>query len=123
MGLYLNPSNEDFEESLNSKIYVDKSGIIAYSNEVISTKQKYICISRPRRFGKTMAAEMLTAYYCCGFDSSDMFANLKISRVPSYSKHLNKYNVIFLNMQEFLSESHNIKDMLEIIKDRVVNDI
>ncbi|MCL2323143.1 MAG: ATP-binding protein [Oscillospiraceae bacterium] len=123
MGIYLNPSNEDFEESLQSKIYVDKSGIIAYANEMIGTKQKYICISRPRRFGKTMAAEMLTAYYSCGSDSSDMFANLKIAKDPSYKKHLNKYNVIFLNMQDFLSESPCIEDMLKNIKDEIICDI
>jgi len=123
VGLYLNPSNEDFEESLNSKIYVDKSGIIAYSNEVISTKQKYICISRPRRFGKTMAAEMLTAYYSCGSDSGDLFANLKIASEPSYKKHLNKYNVIFLNMQEFLSNYHEVELMIKKITESINRDI
>jgi len=123
MGLYLNPSNEEFTISLGSEIYVDKSGILAYTNKVLYTEQRFICISRPRRFGKTMTANMLTAYYSLGSDSSDMFANLKIANAPSYKKHLNKYNVIFLNMQKFLSESSNIEDMLEIIKDRVVNDI
>lgn len=64
MGIYLNPGNIDFQQALNSKIYVDKSMLIEYANSVIYTEQKFICVSRPRRFGKSMAANMLTAYYC-----------------------------------------------------------
>lgn len=63
MGIYLNPGNIDFQQALNSKIYVDKSMLIEYENSVIYTEQKFICVSRPRRFGKSMAANMLTAYY------------------------------------------------------------
>ena len=55
MGIYLNPQGTDFEEALNSEIYVDKSGLIKYTNKVLRTKQKYICVSRPRRFGKSIA--------------------------------------------------------------------
>ena len=123
MGFYFNPSNRKFASSLRSEIYVDKSGIIANTNEVLDTEQKYICISRPRRFGKTMAANMLAAYYSRGCDSYEMFINLNIAKDPSFKENLNKYNVIFLNMQEFLSESSNIENMLEIIKDRVISDI
>ena len=123
MGIYLNPSNRRFSISLQSEIYVDKSGIIAYSNKVLYTQQRFICISRPRRFGKTMTADMLTAYYCCASDSNDMFSNLKIASDPSYKKHLNKYNVIFLNMQDFVSESSNIKEMLQNIKNEITDEI
>ena len=59
MGIYLNPDHEDFQQSLNSKIYVDKSELIAYTNSVLRTEQKYICVSRPRRFGKSMSAYLL----------------------------------------------------------------
>lgn len=69
MGIYLNPENVDFQEVLNSKIYIDKSELIQYTNSVLRTTQKYICVSRPRRFGKSMAANMLTAYYSRGCDS------------------------------------------------------
>jgi hypothetical protein len=86
VGICLNPSNEGFERSLRSEIYVDKSGIIAYTNKVLYTQQSYVCISRPRRFGKTMAADMLSAYYGCGFDSNDMFSNLKIAKEPSFKQ-------------------------------------
>lgn len=54
MGIYLNPGSGKFEEALNSEIYVDKSGLIAYTNKVFGTKQKYVCVSRPRRFGKSI---------------------------------------------------------------------
>ncbi|MDE6021133.1 MAG: AAA family ATPase, partial [Ruminococcus sp.] len=63
MGIYLNPDNVSFQEALNSEIYIDKSRLIQYTNKVLKTKQKYISVSRPRRFGKSMAADMLTAYY------------------------------------------------------------
>ena len=96
MGIYLNPDNEDFQQSLNSKIYVDKSELIAYTNGILRTEQKYICVSRPRRFGKSMAANMLTAYYSRGCDSREMFSDLKIAHDKSFEKHLNKYNVIHL---------------------------
>ena len=105
MGIYLNPDNEDFQQSLNSKIYVDKSELIAYTNGILRTEQKYICVSRPRRFGKSMTANMLTAYYSRGCDSGKMFSDLKISQDKSFEKHLNKYNVIRLNMQIFLSQT------------------
>lgn len=69
MGIYLNPGNEPFKESVQSPIYMDKSGLISYINNVFGTKQKFICVSRPRRFGKSMAAEMLSAYYDKGCSS------------------------------------------------------
>ena len=80
MGSYLNPTNKGFRESLASEIYVDKSGLIAYTNQQIGTEQKFICVSRPRRFGKSMAAKMLTAYYCRTCDSQALFQNLKIAQ-------------------------------------------
>ena len=83
MGIYLNPENVDFQEVLNSKIYVDKSELIQYTNSVLRTTQKYICVSRPRRFGKSMAANMLTAYYSRGCNSRELFQGLKIATHPA----------------------------------------
>ena len=91
MGILLNPGNTEFQESLNSKIYVDKTMLIDYTNSVLRTAQKYICVSRPRRFGKSMAANMLTAYYSKGCDSRELFSNYKIAQTDSFEKHLNKY--------------------------------
>ena len=105
MGIYLNPGNKGFWESIRSEIYVDKTGLIACVNKLINTEQKYICVSRPRRFGKSMALKMLAAYYSCGCDSADLFRGFKIEKEESFREHLNQYEVIFLNMQQFLIEA------------------
>ncbi len=116
MGIYLNPGNEKFVEALNSQIYVDKTGLLAYTNSVLHTSQKYICVSRPRRFGKSMAANMLVAYYSRGCASGELFENLKASQLPSFEKHLNQYDTIFLNMQDFLSQSRDMNAMLDLLR-------
>ena len=77
--------------------------------EVICTEQKYICVSRPRRFGKSMAANMLAAYYDRSENTEDLFQNLAISREKSYEENLNQYDVIKINMQEFLSMAGTIE--------------
>lgn len=123
MGIYLNPSNVDFQEVINSEIYVDKSELIAYTNNVLRTSQKYICVSRPRRFGKSMAANMLTAYYGRGCDSREMFSHLKISQAPTFEKHLNQYNVIHINTVDFLSESDTIDEMIQFIKEDLIDEL
>ncbi len=123
MGKYLNPGNQGFRKTLNSEIYVDKTGLIAYTNKVVDTRQQYICVSRPRRFGKSMAAEMLAAYYGRECDSKEQFQNLIIAKEESFEKYLNQYDVIFLNMQEFLSRSRNIEDMLERIRKLIMQDL
>lgn len=84
MGFYVNPKNRGFWESIRSKIYVDKTGLISCTNEYINTEQKFICVSRPRRFGKSMALKMLAAYYSRGCDSADLFAGLQIEREETY---------------------------------------
>lgn len=105
MGIYLNPGNEGFRKAIRSEIYVDKTGLIAYTNKYLDTEQQYICVSRPRRFGKSMALKMLAAYYGCGSDSADLFKGYKIEEEDSYKEYMNKYDVIFLNMQQFLIEA------------------
>lgn len=92
MGIYLNPGNKGFRESIQSAIYVDKTELIDKLNAVLDTRQKYVCISRPRRFGKSMAADMLAAYYDRGTDSNELFEKYKIAKSSSYKKHLNKYD-------------------------------
>lgn len=99
MGRFLNPENSAFQVALNSEIYVDKTGLLGYTNKVMNTLQGYICNSRPRRFGKSMTANMLTAYYSKGCDSEKMFSNLEISKNPDFKKHLNQYDVIHLDIQ------------------------
>ena len=76
MGRFVNPDNSAFQVALNSEIYVDKTGLIAYTNKVMNTKQALICNSRPRRFGKSITADMLTAYYSKGCDSRKYMQNM-----------------------------------------------
>ena len=123
MGSYLNPGNKGFRESLNSEIYVDKSALIEKTNSVLDTRQKFVCVSRPRRFGKSMAADMLAAYYERGEDASVLFDHLKVHNFPSYRKHLNQYDVIKVNMQEFLSMSPYINDMLKQLQNYLIFDM
>lgn len=120
MGNYFNPGNEKFYEAVNSEIYIDKTGLIKYTNSVVATMQKYICISRPRRFGKSTAANMLAAYYSRGCDSKELFAGFEIDKSQNFSKYLNRYNTIFLNMQEFLSQSRNMEEMIDLIRQSVL---
>ena len=120
MGSYLNVGNGNFERAVNSEIYVDKTGLIEYTNKVLNTMECNICVSRPRRFGKSMAANMLAAYYSRGCDSRKLFAPYKITKSESFEKYLNKYDVIFLNIQEFLSQSSNIQETLSLLRRSVL---
>lgn len=123
MGIYLNPGNLKFKRSVNSEIYVDKTELIQYTNKVIGTEQCYICMSRPRRFGKSMTANMLAAYYGRNEDSRELFSDFAIAQDPSFPMHLNQYEVLFLNMQEFLSRSDSVQEMLEQIRASVLWDL
>ena len=123
MGIYLNPGNNKFREASNSEIYIDKTMLISVTNKMMNTLKKNICISRPRRFGKSMAANMLAAYYGRDCDSKDLFKNFKISSDESFETHLNKYDVVFLNMQEFLSRTQSMQDMISFLKKSVLWDL
>ncbi len=123
MGSYLNPGNKGFQESLNSAIYVDKTGFIEKMNAVLNTRQKFICVSRPRRFGKSMTADMLSAYYGRSEDSADLFDDLIISRTETYRKYLNQYDVVKINMQEFLSATNHMDEMLSMLSRYLIFDL
>jgi len=103
MGNYINIGNAGFQSSRNDE-YVDKSGLISIVSGTLFTKRRFSCVSRCRRFGKSMAAEMLCAYYDHSCDSRSLFADLEIASDPSFEKHLNKYPVIYLDMTNFVSE-------------------
>ncbi|HEZ7990588.1 MAG TPA: AAA family ATPase [Ruminococcus sp.] len=117
MGIYVNPDNANFQQCLQQDIYVDKSMIIECINKYIDTEDRFINISMPLRFDKSMTANMLTAYYSRGCDSREMFSNLKIAKSASFEKHLNKYNVIHINMVNFLSESKDMNELIDFVSD------
>lgn len=122
MGFYLNPGNKGFWESIRSKIYVDKTNLIACINSLVNTKEKCICVSRPRRFGKSMTLEMLAAYYSRGCDSADLFRGFQIENNNTFREHLNRYDVLFLNIQQFLSRA-GIHDMTEYLQRAVMKEL
>ncbi len=123
MGIYLNPGCDKFKISLSSQIYVDKSKLINHLNLIVGTEQRFVCVSRPRRFGKSMAANMIAAYYQQGINTKDLFQDLNIAKSVSFKKHLNQYNVIFLNMQEFFSRTHNIERMEQLLEKGLLKDL
>lgn len=102
MGIYLNPGNSGFEKIIQ-RDYQDKTGLISLINQRINSMGNLVCISRPRRFGKSFAAKMLCAYYDCSCDSHALFEKYEISRDASYERHINQYNVIYLDIAAFLS--------------------
>ena len=111
MGIYLNPGNENFKEITSAPVYVDKTMMIREINRMMDEGNKYICVSRPRRFGKTFASNMLNAYFSKGCDSKDLFATYKIAKEPCFEERLNKVNVIKLDMN---SEYQNTMDKTKI---------
>ena len=109
MGIYVNPGNTKFIKKLNSKIYVDKSLMINELNELIETDDGFVCMSRARRFGKTMMTNLMSAYYSKNCDSREIFENLKLSKQEGWDMYLNSINVIQIDLQGFYSI---IKDAL-----------
>lgn len=123
MGRFLNPDYSAFETALNSEIYIDKTGLLAYTNKVINTKQAFICNSRPRRFGKSVTADMLTAYYSKGCDSADIFADYEISHAGDFRQHLNKYDVIHLDIQWCLAPAKGVAGVVSYIEKSVIAEL
>ncbi len=102
MGVYINVGNEGFRSSRKWE-YIDKTGLIAVVNDTLFSEWRFSCVTRCRRFGKSMAAKMLCAYYDHSCDSRSLFADLEIANRPSFEEHLNKYPVIFLDISDFVT--------------------
>lgn len=129
MGMYVNTGNKRFQGALDSEIYVDKTGLISFLNNCIGTEKRYIAVCRARRFGKSMAANMIQAYYCHTCDSSEMFAPYEIAQPDKegenkcYLKHLNKYNVLMLDIGSFVSNASLIgKDPIQYMSEVVTRE-
>lgn len=114
MGKYLNVGNAGFE-AVRKGIYVDKTGMISFINRSLGTTDKLICVSRPRRFGKSFAAKMLCAYYDKSCDSKSLFEGLEIAKDESFENYLNRYDVIFLDITEFTSDAFIRNDTQNIV--------
>ncbi|MCD8201124.1 MAG: AAA family ATPase [Clostridia bacterium] len=126
MGTYFNLGNGRFQDCLDRKIFVDKSGIIEYTNECISEKEKYLCVTRPRRFGKSTTANMLVAYYSRGCDSHSQFDGLAISKSEGYADFLNTFNLIRIDMSRLLGDwgpRYTIAEILDNLKHLVISEL
>lgn len=122
MGDYLNVGNAGFSAAIKG-IYVDKTELIAFMNRTLGTKDKLTCVSRPRRFGKSYAAQMLCAYYDKSCDSQSLFSDYKIAEDETYRTHLNKYDVIYLDITWFISITKNIKKVVSSLEEKVVEEL
>ena len=109
MGTYVNPGNKGFCIARRGE-YVDKTGLISLVNEAINSPRRLICVSRPRRFGKSYAAEMLCAYYSRGCDSRSLFEDLVIASHPTFEENLNTHNVIRLDMTDIMHQAGDGED-------------
>ena len=121
MGTYINIGSAGFQSARNSE-YVDKSGLIAVVNATLNTERRFTCVTRSRRFGKSMAARMLNAYYDQSCDARNLFDDLEIVKDPSFEEHLNKYPVIFLDMTAFVTRFHDEK-IVDQIENELIADI
>ena len=121
MGTYINIGNAGFQSVRNGE-YVDKSGLIAVVNSTLFTERRFSCVTRCRRFGKSLAAKMLAAYYDRTVDSRPLFVDLQIARDPSFEQHLNKYPVIYLDLSAFTERFKN-DGIVDKIKEKLRADI
>lgn len=132
MGIYFNPGNESYAEAVNSQIYIDKTEMILFLNSVLKTKQKYICVSRPRRFGKTMAADMICAYYDREADGRELFEKRKLAGCMratdgnyklSWDAYLSRFDVIRVVMTRFFKRNLSVDEALSNLQKLVVREI
>ncbi len=110
MGIYVNPDHGSFRKAVESQIYVDKSGLIPILNSLLGTEQCYLCVSRARRFGKSVTAGMIKAYYSKGCDSRELFQGLEVEKDESYGIYMNQYDVIHMDMAELWANSGKQED-------------
>ena len=112
-----------YQELVNSEYFVDKSAMITHISKRIRTNTKYVCVTKPRRFGKTSVLNMLGAYYCKAYDAKDLFGGSAVSQSPSYAVHLNRYNVINLCLNEIPLDRSRYEDYIAQFNSGIINDM
>ena len=122
MGNYINPGNENLKMALNSEIFVDKSLVLKKFCALLNSNQRFVCVSRPRRFGKTTVRSLIEAFFSKGYDSYSLFQDLKIAGEPCFKENLNKYNVLSIDMGFFYSNSVNKEAVLENLRTELLED-
>lgn len=122
MGMYLDSGNESFRSDLESDIYIDKTEMLSILNKNIGKSRRYFAVSRARRFGKSMAADMIDAYYSVGCDSREMFSSFKIAEDPDFEVYLNQYHVLHFDMATFLNEARGDENPMDLMNDTILKD-
>ena len=132
MGKYLNPGKVAFEQAARSDVFVDKTRMIRFLNSVVGTQQKYVSVSRPRRFGKTMAISMICAYYSFGTDSRELFCQRELARTApvsiageevSWDAYLGSFDVVRVVMTDFFKRDAKPKEAIARLQRLVCRDI
>ncbi|MBO4698648.1 AAA family ATPase [bacterium] len=122
-GTYLNPGNENFKAALAEEIFVDKSLVLKKFCAVMNTMaSKFICVSRPRRFGKSIVGKIMAAYFSKGCDSRELFKDLKIAKEECFEKNLNKFNVISIDLGAAFSGARNKNEIISELENRLRED-
>ncbi|MBO4698670.1 AAA family ATPase [bacterium] len=122
MGIYVNPGNENLKIALNSQIFVDKSLVLKKLCSFLNSNQRFICVSRPRRFGKSTVRDIMVAYFSKGCDSREMFSKLKIAKEPCFEENLNKFNLLSIDMGFFYNNSEDKNDVLKNLRIHLLRD-
>ena len=122
MGLYINIGNDGFRAARNGE-YIDKSDLIEVVNMSLNSERQFMCVSRARRFGKSMGAKMLNAYYDHSCQSEALFQDLKIAKVPSFQQHLNKYPVLYVDMTNFITRYRNSGVIVQHIQADIIAEL
>ena len=125
MSYFLNSINleNEFILTCKEKYFVDKSEPICKLNERVGMKERFICITRPRRFGKSINAAMLVAYYTTNLDTKDVFDKLNISQCESYEEHLNKHNVVYMSLNAGGGKFESYKQYRDYFEGRLMKDL
>ena len=122
MGIYLDPGNGNFSSDSRSEIYIDKTGMLSILNANIGGARRHFAVSRARRFGKSMAAGMLDAYYSLGCDSEELFSEFEIARDPDFKKYLNKFHVLYIDVSSFYNAVRKGQNPIDLMNDTVLNE-
>ena len=122
MGFYINAGNDNLRFALNSEIFVDKSLVLQKLCSLLNSNQRFVCVSRPRRFGKTTVRDLMVAYFSKGCDSREMFSNLKIAAEPCFEQNLNKFNVLAIDLGAAYNTVENRNDVLKYLRNKFIED-
>ena len=122
MGTYINKGNCEFRDIVTHE-YVDKTSLIPFINATLNSEIRYSCVTRCRRFGKSMAAKMLCAYYDKSCDSRELFRGLEAEKDGSFEQYLNKYNVLYLDVTSFTARPELGSKTVRTIQDDIISEV